>query len=184
MRRSAFASLIGITAAMMAFAPHAANAQKTEGGDAAKKAVEQFCSKLEAGDLDALVKTAGTPFCFNGGDDPDKLVAEVAADDMGLKKLLKEFVDGSKGKKVGLKITATLTYAEFLKTTGDLLKTDGPLKKDRAALDQALDKDGYVLLARIGEEKKGVPIGFLVATRKGEAKVVGVLIGLTDPTKK
>ena len=184
MRLRAFVSLIGFTAALIAFAQPAANAQSTEGVETAKFAIEQFCRKCEVGNLDGVTKTVGTPFCYNGGGNPDQLVEEVATNENSLKKMLKDFVDVSKGKKILLKITATMTYPEFLKVTGDLLKKEGPRKKDREALDRSLEEEGYVVLAKVGHEKESFPVGFLVARRKGEPKVVGILHGLTDPTKK
>ena len=54
----------------------------------------------------------------------------------------------------------------------------------RVVLDDVLKKDGHVLFTRVGEKGNDIAVGFLVAAPKGEAKVVGILIGLTAPRKE
>ena len=177
-------SVCGFLAAVVGLwsVPPSTVGQEPKSTEGAKKALMRFWVRLQAKDLKGLAKTAEVPFCFNEGD-PDSIVGKLIKDRGELDNLLKELLDGSKEKNATLTINATLTHAEFVEATGDILKKDGKLKKERDVLDDLLEKEGYVLLARVGEKGKDIPMGFLVAARKEEAKVVGILIGLTDPRK-
>ena len=146
-------------ALLVVFAASVATAADKEKSDAdkAKDAAVAFLKAVNARDLDAVMKTVGTPFIYR-----EDNKAAVVKDEAALKGWVKERLSALQDMD---KVPLTVENVQPFAKTRDSIKDANDLK----AFDEVMGKDGYVMVAK--QADKLIPL--YVRVKDGKALVVG-----------